>query len=189
MLIPDKSTYLKLSRANKLGNTLQVWDNYNSIPNSYKGFVTIRNRVKDSPFFVPNISIDAIPSKLKSLQSKGLNPNTVYFQEVPHQSTCVNLKCEGCGRVLNGEAMRDEAYINLTYGSSPNLNLRTDLNINGKIATKLTSVLYLKQFYDCYEDLNEIWDDYPDSIIEFSVFTRNVGILDKNTIIWEVRNY
>jgi hypothetical protein len=189
LLIPNKSEYLKLAKENKAGNTLQTWYCHTEIPKMFTGNLTIRNKEKDSPFFIPNVPIKNLNTILTKLIKKGLNLSTAYFQEVPHKITCLNLKCEGCGRILNGEAMRSEEFMYLTYGVSENLNLRSDINLNGKVATGLQSVLYLKSKHDAYQKLNELWDEYPHAIIEFSVFDRKVGNLNSNTLIWEIRDY
>jgi len=40
------------------------------------------------------------------------------------------------------------------------------------------------------DDIDAIWDLFPESVIEFACFPENVGVLPhRNTIIWEVRNY
>ena len=41
-----------------------------------------------------------------------------------------------------------------------------------------------------YEGMQTILDMFPDSIIEFSSYEINIGnIPNRNTVIWEVRNY
>ena len=40
------------------------------------------------------------------------------------------------------------------------------------------------------DDLNDLFDLYPDSAIEFACFSVNVGVFPhRNTMFWEVRNY
>lgn len=52
--------------------------------------------------------------------------------------------------------------------------------------------LYARQFMDAssLEDLDAVFERYPDAVVEFSTYAINVGIWpNRNTIIWEVRNY
>jgi hypothetical protein len=40
------------------------------------------------------------------------------------------------------------------------------------------------------DDLDAIWDLYPDATVEFTCFSRDVGVLPgRNTLFWEVRDY
>jgi hypothetical protein len=187
--ILNKETFIRFSQRKLLGNTFQTWNTFQEIPKDFNGSITIRNREKDSPFFVPTIHSKNLYPELCRLEALSCSLETIYFQEIPHTSNCTSKSCQGCGRVLNGQAMRNEQYIDLIYGTNPNLNLRTDLENSGLIVTGLKSVLLLKSLYNCYEDLHDIWNDYPESIIEFSVFSRGLGWRNTNTIIWEVRNY
>lgn len=40
-----------------------------------------------------------------------------------------------------------------------------------------------------FDNLERLLHDYPDHAIEFSTFRRPVGVLNENTIFWEVRYY
>jgi hypothetical protein len=40
------------------------------------------------------------------------------------------------------------------------------------------------------DDLDALFDLYPDAAVEFACFPHNLGIFPhRNTVIWEVRNY
>ena len=39
------------------------------------------------------------------------------------------------------------------------------------------------------DDVDQIFDLFPDATIEFTCFSCNVGVLQRNTMFWEVRNY
>lgn len=39
------------------------------------------------------------------------------------------------------------------------------------------------------DDVDAIFDLYPDATIEFSCFSVNAGVYNRNTIFWEVRDY
>ena len=39
------------------------------------------------------------------------------------------------------------------------------------------------------DDIIGLVDDYPEHVVEFSTFSVNVGLLQRPTVIWEVRRY
>lgn len=56
----------------------------------------------------------------------------------------------------------------------------------------LTVHLLLREFMDpsSRDDLDALFDLYPDAAVEFACFPHNLGIFPhRNTVIWEVRNY
>ena len=190
MNIPDKSTYLKLAAAGLLGNTLRTWGTVDGALAAGARRLTIRGKGRASKFFVPSLFAHEAHSVLRKLVARGAKPENLFVQEVPHLSGCTNRKCDGCGRIMNGEVMRTERYIHLVYGTNPALNLRKDILDNGIAVEMMTAVGRIKWAdHDCWDTLNEIWQRYPDSIIEFSVFAMPVGIFNQCTVVWECREY
>ena len=193
MKIANKSQYLKLAAAGTLGNTLRTWPSLDDLiergyPDDCR--MTIRNRAKGSPYFVPTLFAKNVKNIVEKLVSKGADPATMYFQEVPHLAGCRAPKCEGCGRIMNAEVMRDASYIYMTYGTNPSLSLRTDIFEHGIITTGIQAVERIKTLdLECYDTLQDIWERYPDSIIEFTIFGSRVGVLNQRTVTWEVRNF
>ncbi len=64
----------------------------------------------------------------------------------------------------------------------------------GKLTPRspLETMILIRQFMDpsSQDDLWVLLDRYPDAAIEFCCFSVNVGIFpNRNTILWEVRNY
>jgi len=56
----------------------------------------------------------------------------------------------------------------------------------------LETKMLLRRFVDpsSRDDIDALFDTYPDATIEFTSFSCNTGVLPRrNTIIWEVRNY
>lgn len=189
-MVKNKQEFLELSQKGLLGNTLQIFNSLLEIPNWIE-YIAIRNRQKDSPFFEPNITIKDAVLKIQEWIKLGLDPNTCYFQQITHGFNCPlknNEMCHGCGRILNGQAMRYENYIDLIYGTHPFLNLRHDLDRFGKNIWGINAVNLIKKV-GAYEELNELWDKHPEDVVEFTVFDRPVGTLRTNMITWEVRGY
>jgi len=193
MIIADKSQYLRLASKGELGNTLRIWNSLEELAKrgcSSNARLTIRNRVRSSPFFVPSVYAVDVAKMVKSLVDRGANPESMYFQEIPHLAGCKDPKCQGCGRLINAEAVRDESYIYLAYGTNPSLSLRLDVLGSGRTANGLEAISRIKALDEgCYETLQDIWDRYPESVIEFTIFGSPVGEFRQNFVVWECRNY
>jgi hypothetical protein len=94
---------------------------------------------------------------------------------------------------LCGEVIQTERGLEGTLAVRPRMGMRSAIN-NGLLLprTPLTTRVLLEHFMDASsrEDLRELLDQYPDSAIEFSCFSVNVGVFPhRNTLFWEVRNY
>lgn len=58
--------------------------------------------------------------------------------------------------------------------------------------TGVSVVIILNQFMDpsSRDSIDELFSLYPDAVIEFACYSRDIGTIpNRNTIIWEVRNY
>ena len=61
-----------------------------------------------------------------------------------------------------------------------------------KYAAGLNALLLLKKSLcpSSFDNLETLLDIYPESVIEFGAYEVNVGVIpNRNTLIWEVRNY
>ena len=92
---------------------------------------------------------------------------------------------------IQGEFMRSEKSYSLLY-----TEVKEPMNLALKKESKwvegVTALTIIKEKFSpsSYEDLQTIFDLFPDSIIEFSTYRINLGSLpNRNTLIWEVRNY
>jgi hypothetical protein len=178
MKVPDKATFMRLSQQGLLGNALQSWARPQDL-NGYKGWVTIRCKIPDSPLFVPLTQHYNVESILEDYKKRGFESSNFYIQEVPIVP-----------RIMNFEVMRDTKYLYLTYGTDPSLNLRHDLERNGRRLEGLEAALLLKNKLGREMDqLNDVWDEYPESIIEATMFSQPVGVFDRQLVLWEVRDY
>lgn len=184
-LITDKETYNTLSQAGRLGNFFKKWDTVEQVRESgYTGYLTIRARqASDRELFVPSVHSFVL------LQQYKTNPR-VYYQQVP---------APDAGRIVNLEVMpgmqmrlgdRHDALMHITYSPDSELNLRHDLERNGRTVRGLSALMVLQRYMqEDMETLNEIWQRYPCAVIEASKFTRPVGMFNQKLLIWEVRHY
>lgn len=90
---------------------------------------------------------------------------------------------------IQGEIGRSWRGYELRYATVPGYFLRDGLALHGKHAHGLTALLILKQYLDesSYDTIMELFDTYPDSIIEFTSYKGFHGVYNHNTVIWEVR--
>lgn len=92
--------------------------------------------------------------------------------------------------VLQGEIMRTTKHYDLHY-SEVKMLMRPALKFGGKHAHGLLALEKVRSVMDAssFDNLNRLFDEFEDAIIEFSVYDKGVGVLNLNTVFWEVRNY
>lgn len=219
MHIPDKTTFKRLSAAGLLGNTFRQWDTLAEMESSgYQGFVTVRSRkASDKRLFIPVIDADLlrgdggpehdvglfiVQTGLPTKSGRLLTPGTwlfhcllkdVYFQEVPPPDTGRIINLEAARTPFKGHldpAGRNQAGLYVRYSLFSPLNLRHDLEQNGQDAEGVAAHVILRDFLQ--EDVDvlwDIWDRYPDAVIEATRFSVPVGAQDSKLVLWEVWDY
>ena len=141
--------------------------------------MTVRGVHPSFKHFVPEIHVKEFDGFLK----KGIDPKEYYVQEIPPP---------GSGRIVNFESCwLAPRGITLLYGTiGTEQNLRHDLQQNGIEVTGVRAHAMLRQWtHEDYDVLLSIWDRYPSSVIEASVFNRSVGEFKRPMVIWEVRDF
>jgi hypothetical protein len=136
------------------------------------------------------LAVNALPLNTYWLHSK---MSDVYLQECPAPDT---------GRVINLEAMpwytvvaiaRQTRCWYVRYALNDPTNLRhshwnrTAVDAYGHGSAARAEVLAI-----CNRTLTsfmDIWDRWPDAVIEASRFSKRVGVFDSQTIIWEAREF
>lgn len=94
--------------------------------------------------------------------------------------------------VVQGEIARSEKFGWIFRVSKMKRPMNVSLGIDGQHHTGPGYWMYLKEVMDSasYLELQDLFERYPDSTIEFSTYSINVGDCpNRNTLIWEVRNY
>jgi len=88
------------------------------------------------------------------------------------------------------EVMRSEKNYSLRYSRVKKM-LRLALAEESLHLEGLQALILLKTNLceAAYSKLQELFDEFPDEIIELTVFDCAIGDLGWNTVIWEVRNY
>ena len=179
--LKTKEEVLELQLAGKLGNYLRTWKNFTKI-NKYSGPVTIRCKRIGSEFCKYNVEQQNIKKNILSWiqKDKTLNVSEFYFNESAPDSELV----------LQGEFMqlKKEYVLFMSKQKAPMREaLKNGFHIMG---SKVLSYLKSKMTKESWEDFILLHKMYYEAVIEFSVYSCNVGIKpNSNVIIWEVRNY
>lgn len=182
--ILSKHCYYKLSESGILGNTPKSWRNLQELKQSgFHGKVHIRYMVPQSLFIKENVQEKDLEKAVKDLEKLGADRRYMKFSESLDDNDIV----------LSGIISRSEEYYDL-YFTHEKISLRKAEGVKGlmQFATGLFAHGMLRAFlcWSSYEDLQSIFDLFPDSIVEFTVYKRDVGTLPgRNTIFWEVRNF
>jgi hypothetical protein len=96
-----------------------------------------------------------------------------------------------CEILLQGEVMRGERGLELTGSRLPK-KMKIALAEMSEHHVGLAAKLLLDRYLSpaSRDDIEALFDLYPDAVIEFGAYSRNVGDQPhRNTLIWEVRNY
>ena len=130
---------------------------------------------------VTHIPADAVTAKIREWAEEGIDPELITFHEsMPDESL-----------QIQGEVARDVGGLNLSYSVERRQAMREAME-HPSLASGLSARLILEYFLDANsrEDIDMLLDLYPDAVIEFGTYERDVGLLPRrNTVIWEVRNY
>jgi hypothetical protein len=181
--VETKQDYYRRSETLEFGNKLQVWPDFWSWRCSgYKGGIRFRSRARASGAFTlgPPIPFDDVPSAYYKLLDEGYSESELLFCEAAlHEFT-----------VIQGEVCRSSRGLELTWSIEPGITVREAMT-RAKYSSGLAVKLILESRLDPvdYEDLMELLDTYPDHVVEFSVFSTDMGVLGRRMVVWEVRRY
>jgi len=92
---------------------------------------------------------------------------------------------------LQGEVMRSIRHYEMTY-SHVQKPMRQAFREQTLSAHGMMALALLQTYCDpgTLDDFQELWDEYPDAIIEFTAYQITHGSTKKrNTVIWEMRDY
>lgn len=182
--IETKDDYYFLYEKGFLGNKPLTWNSIEEIKQSgWKDRICIRGRkgiLREKSRF--NLTIEEAVNYIEQLRSEGISPDKLAFnQSMPDEHL-----------LIQGEIMRKAPEIySLTYTTikKPMNRAFEDKTL---YADGLNAINLVKRNLSpsSYDDLQTLFDIFPDSIIEFSAYDILLGNLpNRNTIMWEVRNY
>lgn len=176
MKIGTKREFYDLWHRGLLGNRPRTWDSVDALRASgYAGTVTVRTKRGGGgkcAYRVPVADVGAVAREWGD-DASGLTFN----ESMPDDEL-----------VIQGEVQRPWE---LTYSAERGLPMREALK-TARRASGAAAQLILRDALSpsSYDDLEDVWEMFPDAVIEFSAYRRDVGdCRGRNAIVWEVRNY
>ena len=188
--INSKADMYELYFAGAFGNTLVNWRTYEEFKSDLDSGkwpaekpVALRTATK------PGVIPPRYCVRTETWEVLDLIEEWVVFG-IPRETININELGKDHLITLQGEVMRSTNYFDLR-GSYAKTVMRTALATNQFHLSGLWAYLLIHQKMDApsWDNLNRLFDEYPDSIIEFTVYGAPVGDLGWNTVFWEVRNY
>ena len=170
------------------GNTAIKWGSVGEIIRSgWEGEVCIRStRGMDRDKVGYNVPVENLEQKLREYEAQGIPRSVLTFNEpMPDEFL-----------TIQGEVMRSHEGMRLFY-STVKKPMNEALREKPESAVNFAALLLLKRSLcpSSYDDLMGLLDVFSGdqsktSVIEFSTYSIDVGrIPNRNTVIWEVRNY
>ncbi len=183
--ILNKAECYALYEAGLFGNKAFTWNSYEEIIKSnWNGGVCMRSKKGVARREVRyNLKLENVPENIEQFKKLGISENMIGFnQSMPDEHL-----------ILQGEVMRYEKGLWLLYSTVKkpmNQALAESKDeISGiEASKKLTDSLSKES----YTDLENLLKRFPTSVVEFSTYKIPVGNMadkNRNTVIWEVRNY
>lgn len=189
--IKTKDESIGLEMEGAFGNRLRSWNSLSELlDDPYSGLVAIRYKEPMSEYCEYNVRQEDLPEKLDNHVQKGAHPEKFFFNEIgPHGSESA--------RIFQGEVMRTTEYLYLYY-ATVDKPMRPALIEDGKHETGLRALSLLRKYMEpsAFEDLQAIFDIWPNAVVEFTTFSSSCGHVvgrksnfRRQTVFWEVREY
>jgi hypothetical protein len=182
MTIDSKAEFYKLWHAGVLGNKPRSWRSLAEVDAAgYVGLLTLRHTVVaggKSVYGVPRSSVEAT---LEQLAADGVPANHVTYNESAPDDQLL----------VQGEVMRGLRGLEMRYSTTPGISMREAMKSPREVAGVVARAI-LDLFLDAnsLDDIDALFELYPDSVIEFGAYRHDVGCLpNRNTFFWEVRNF
>ena len=180
-ILSKKENYA-LYNSGFLGNKPKCWDSIEDIENSdWNGKISVRTKIEGKKLTAYELTFHEAKQKVEEWKSSGISEEKITFnQSMPDHKLRVQ-----------GEIMRSFRHLELRY-STLGKPMKKALEDEEKYAKglKANQLLRANLFARSYDDIIELLNLFPDSIIEFSSYDIQVGNRpNRNTVIWEVRNY
>lgn len=164
----------------EFGNRIEAWRTVEEALLSKRSPITIRFKTTAAKT-VYGIPREALESKVIQLNKGGVNPNDIYFNAVAPDDALI----------LQGEYWTGIPSHYLLY-SRLKAPMKQALQFNNMESRGLSSRMLLQRYMapSSFDDFMELATAYKDHVIEFGIYSRNVGyIKNRNVLIWEVRKY
>lgn len=183
--IKDKQAMYALFNAGRFGNAGLNFDSPRQVffylEQNPDNRVAIRTFKVRGPF-LPNLDALSFVAAIDRLRSEGFQLKDMQFSAMMPDNSQLRMQWF---------AVRTENYIDLDYNTTPGLTMR-EAQPNFKHAEGLYALGLLKRALGepDYDDLQELWNVFPECVVEGSSYNVSVGNRRRRqTVIWEVRSY
>jgi len=185
--VKSKKECYQLYEAGLFGNKALTWNSYQDIlDSSWRGLICMRSKRGIARKKVQyDLTLEQTRDKIQEWEKLGIREQDISFnQSMPNQDLLIQ------GEIMNNPFSQPFGlYVLYTTVKKPmNLGLREQsLHTSG-----LEALMLLKRnlWPSDYEDIRTLLELYPEAAIEFSTYNTVVGdIQNRNTVIWEVRNF
>lgn len=204
MKIKTKREFYELSHAGLLGNTVRQWEYEEFLISQFCGPVAVRHKEPGSPW----CRYDLAPEDAAIYVEELVDCNGARYEDFQISEHSPDHLV-----TVQGEVMRSHRGLELQYAWRSGKRMRQSLSLPRATVLKTDwkiihvdtaypllhvydshgaeAALLLRWFMDgqSRDFLDEIWDRYPDSVVEFACYEKPVGLLGWNTLFWEVRDY
>lgn len=183
MRVKSKTDMYALYHRGLFGNRLQTWRSLEDyFASNFDGKVVLRySGPQGGKWAAYEVERRCVQGIVSEWVSEGADLQLVTLNESAPDAELI----------LQGEVMRSTEYFSIRY-SRLKAPMRIGLSEAPEHVGGVQAVLFLKGTMDpsSWDDLQILFDTYPDSVIEFSTWSRDVGVCPRrNTVFWEVRNY
>jgi hypothetical protein len=183
-VIATKAEFYKRFNAGEFGNRLRTWPSLEAFwaDKSFAGTVSMRYAgTAGGAWCRYDVPISEIGAEAARWVAQGAKRELIQMNESAPDERIV----------VQGEAVRRPEGL-AVFCSRDKTKMRTALRTSGKQYYGLVADMIMRQSMtpSSYDDIQDIFERYPDSVIEFSVYSICLGDRrGRNTIVWEVRNY
>lgn len=179
--ITNKAQMYELLSAGRFGNHIRVWYTLDeALASGYTGLVSIRSLQVTHPVRLYHNPMEKLAEIVAGLPSSVTERGLVFFEAPPDAK-----------RTIQGELTRLDSgyYLYYSRDCSP---MRIALEKDGKHAYGLAAKLILQHYLEPsdYDALQDLLDDFPGAVIEFSATSVPIGVIPhRKMVVWEVRHY
>ncbi|MEI6040453.1 MAG: hypothetical protein WCP93_03850 [Candidatus Berkelbacteria bacterium] len=175
MIVRSKMQSIELLEKGTWINATKIWHESKALLESgFNGIVAVRSFIPWGKF-KPGMTVEKCVEYYSDLIRAGARQSSLFFHEwePPESLICI---CH-LGRTEYG--------YELLWSRNSNINIDTHYvhNAAAVLATK-----YLAGEHN-WDRLQEIFNEYPESVIEFTIHNRRLGVLNWDMLVWEIRNY
>ena len=179
--VTNKMDFVRRYSCGEFGNHAPTWDTLHEfLASDYRGLIHIRNRVAGGPTWY-NLSPEKVHIQWDKILDSGVNSQTLYLSGMcPTEKT-----------ILQGELQQSLDHIDLTY-STVVAPMREALAAETKFAKGIAALSLVQWAMDApsFDWMQELLDLYPNHVIEFTCLSVCWGTIpNRNTLVWEIRNY